>query len=262
MKKIDLGGISTAPSSAKPTHATVTPDAEFQAYLDQFAAINPQFKTLKNQSETLGKQLGPRIKALFFSTFAGNGGPLESALPKVGEWVWQPKVDDWRAVVHVPTRTVWNQYGKLMSIAGKFPVALTALSAFGRAEWLDVGMMENRHDLMRGCIIVFDMMDEPTWSQERRYGVLRQMFPVLPVNVASLLATTGGQVRDSVYLISQWDNVESTEDALKRQAWLKIQNESIGHKFFEGLVAKRADSPYTFGAKPKQVTPDWVKHQV
>lgn len=205
-----------------------------------------------------------------FPPAALNGGPLDANTPpKVGEWVWQPKVDDWRAVIHVPTRTVWNQYGKLSSITDKFQVALDHLresydnrvrAGFTAAEWLDVGMMEQRHDLMRGCIIVFDLIDA-TLSQQRRYGVLKQMFPVLPFDVSRLISETCGQVRDSVYLISQWDNVENTHDALGRQGWLKVQNDCIGHKFFEGLVAKRADSLYAFGRAPKQTTPNWIKHR-
>lgn len=71
MKKLDLGGFSAAPVSKRADHPTVEADAETQKLLEQFALINPQFKTLKNQSETLSKQLGPRIKALFFGRFVG-----------------------------------------------------------------------------------------------------------------------------------------------------------------------------------------------
>jgi hypothetical protein len=39
--------------------------------LEQFAVINPQFKSLKNASETLSKQLAPRIRALYFDHFKG-----------------------------------------------------------------------------------------------------------------------------------------------------------------------------------------------
>lgn len=203
------------------------------------------------------------IQPICFPPAACNGGPLETAPAKVGEWVWQPKVDDWRALIHAPSATVWNQYGKLSSITGKFAVALDYLREAHlkfNVEWLDVGMMEQRHDLMRGCIVVFDWIQTAIVQRHRR-ECLASTFTVLPIDVAELLAITGGQVRDSVYLVNQWDNVDSTEDALKRQAFLKIQNESIGHKFFEGLVAKRADSLYTFGRKPKQVTPDWIKHR-
>lgn len=71
MKKINLGGIQSVPSSARASHPTVEADSELQALLDQFAEINPQFKMLENQSKTLSKQIGPRIKALFFGRFNG-----------------------------------------------------------------------------------------------------------------------------------------------------------------------------------------------
>jgi hypothetical protein len=70
MKKLDLGGIS-ALSAKSATHPTVECSGEMQTLLEQFAVINPQFKTLKNQSETLSKQLGPQIRSLYFDHFKG-----------------------------------------------------------------------------------------------------------------------------------------------------------------------------------------------
>lgn len=191
-----------------------------------------------------------------------NGGPLQDAPAKVGSWVWQPKVDDWRAVLHVPTGTVWNQYGRPSSIADKFkaPLGFLAVQFDPEVQWLDVGMMENRHDLMRGCIIVLDWITAGKTFGQRR-GHLRCALPSLPFDVSRLLAETGGQVRDSVYLISQWDNCEDRADALKKEAWLQNENAIIGHKFYEGMVAKKRDSLYTFGRKPKQKVPDWIKHR-
>lgn len=203
------------------------------------------------------------IQPICFPPAACNGGPLETAPPKVGEWVWQPKVDDWRAIIHAPSGTVWNQYGKLSSITGKFAVALESLhknfSKLIMGQWLDVGMMENRHDLMRGCIIVFDLV-EPVYDQQGRYGLLKQMFPVLP-DVSTLLSDAGGQIRDEVYLISQRDSLNDYDSTWRYYSYLQDENKRIGHKFFEGVVAKKADSLYTFGRKPKQVTPDWIKHR-
>lgn len=190
-----------------------------------------------------------------------NGGPLDTAPPKVGAWIWQPKIDDWRAIVHTPTGTVWNQYGKLSSFTGtnKFTAALAYLrdSVWQEMEWLDVGMMENRHDLMRGCIIVLDWIIADL-SFMRRRSVLRSLFPVLPFDASRLLQETGGQIRDSVYLISQWDN---GREPIKLYSWLKQENELIGHKFYEGLVAKRLPSAYPFFQRPKTQTPDWIKHR-
>jgi hypothetical protein len=181
--------------------------------------------------------------------------------------VWQPKVDDWRAVVHAPSGTVWNQYGRLSSFTDtdKFASALAHLyqayvnrvrSRFPVAEWLDVGMMENRNDMMRGCIIVFDLIEAGMEFWQRRER-LRSMFQVLPY-VPGLLTENGGQVRDQVYLIPQW---HGPRDPLALYRLLQSENDEITHKFYEGIVAKRVHSFYTFGRRPKQLTPDWIKHR-
>lgn len=128
-----------------------------------------------------------------------NGGPLDTAPPKIGEWAWQPKVDDWRAKLHVPSQTLWNQYGKLSTVAqqGKLNVALgwIALHAPKAVEWLDCGIMENRHDLMRGCIVVFDWiigdargcMSGHSAPLYVRRAVLESWLPNLPIDVPGLL---------------------------------------------------------------------------
>lgn len=85
MKKLNLGGIAAVSSSTRSAHPTVdVTDAEFAALLEQFAILNPQYKTLKNQSETLGKQLSPKIKALFFSLFAGRDPESSTILVRAG----------------------------------------------------------------------------------------------------------------------------------------------------------------------------------
>lgn len=207
-------------------------------------------------------------KMICYPPAAANGGPLETAPPKVGEWVWQPKVDDWRAVIHVPTGTVWNQYGKPSSITDKFKPALESLRALSNDAftWLDAGLMENRHELMRGCIIVFDLIDNviPFWG--RRLW-LEKAYPVLPEDMSLVLAGfyddgKPGPMRDQVRLISQRENLNDYDATWRYYSWLQDENKRIGHKFYEGLVAKRADSQYLFGRKPKQVTPDWIKHRL
>lgn len=203
-----------------------------------------------------------------------NGGKLDTAPPKVGEWVWQPKVDDWRAVIHTPSRTVWNQYGQLSSFTDtdKFTAALEWLaflqSQYAATEWLDVGMMENRHDMMRGTIIVLDLI-VPDFSSGmafwNRRSVLETIFPVLPLDVSDLLKVKGGQVRDSVYLVHQSPTIIFPQPhpftPLALQDLLKRENAKLGRKFYEGLVAKRADSTYPMRSAPKQQTCDWIKHR-
>jgi hypothetical protein len=71
MKKLNLTGIAAAPSSSRSTHPVVLADADTLKLLEQFAQINPQFKTLKNQSETLSKQLADPIRRMFWSKWNG-----------------------------------------------------------------------------------------------------------------------------------------------------------------------------------------------
>jgi hypothetical protein len=190
-----------------------------------------------------------------------NGGALEGAPPKVGDWVWQPKFDDRRVAIHVPTLTIWNQYGEL-SIANKerekFAVALETLRTSAVTEWhewLDAGLMEYRHDMMRGSIVIFDTMDVTKAHWNRRAG-LKVAFEEAPM--ISELMKQQAQVRDQVLLVPEWKYVK---EPLVLEGRLKAANAWVGRKFYEGLVAKREDAYYPLGMKAKQITPLWVKHR-
>ena len=208
-------------------------------------------------------------KLICFPPAALNGGPLDTAPPKVGQWAWQPKIDDRRVVIHVPSRTIWNQYGQL-SVAQdsqKFEGALDALQResdnSSSLEWLDCGLMEYLNDMMRGCIVIFDMII-PEIPFDLRRGMLQTavfhsaQMGVLPPDMDTMLLNCGRVIRDEVFLINQWPNGANKIDSYNA---LKAQNERIGRKFFEGVVAKKMDSPYLFGQVPKQVTCNWVKHR-
>lgn len=72
MKKLTLNGITSATASAKPSHPTVdVTDSETNALLVQWAENNPSYNRHKRIHESLGKQLGPKIRALFFERFSG-----------------------------------------------------------------------------------------------------------------------------------------------------------------------------------------------
>ena len=53
-----------------------------------------------------------------------NGGGLELAPPKPGQWRYEPKYNGWRALVHAPTGSMFNRYGQPLSIAAEFGRAL------------------------------------------------------------------------------------------------------------------------------------------
>jgi hypothetical protein len=186
-----------------------------------------------------------------------NGGALQGAPPKVGAWSWEPKFDDRRVVIHTPTGTIWNQYGEL-SIGHrereKFADALARLRKCD-FEWIDGGLMEYRHDMMRGSVIVFDNMDieRPYYYRRAALQVEFEQFPL--DNLPERLAV--GTIVAGVYLTPR----SNSRDPLELEGWLKAINAKIGRKFFEGQVAKREDSRYPLGFKPKAVTPLWVKHR-
>lgn len=219
------------------------------------------------------------IKLIAYPPAPTNGGRLDVTTPrKVGDWAWQPKIDDWRGVVHVPTLRVWNQYGRRSTVAeqGKIEKALADLNATIGAycpecQWLDIGIMENRHDMMRGCIVVFDWMVEQLNYDERRQPLARTLM-TLPENVAGMLTNLneGWKFKDTVYLVNDWRSERGSSkfgsynivlDPLGLQEFLLEQNRLLGRKFFEGLVAKMVSARYPFFHRPKTKTPAWIKHR-
>lgn len=200
----------------------------------------------------------PPTALAFYPPAPMNGGCLTCETPgKIGDWGWEPKIDDWRGVCHAPSSTVWNQYGVPSTVEkqGKIDIALAHIRSLSFAvEWLDIGIMENRHDMMRGCIVVFDIMGTSMTLTERR-AVLNTMFPTLPPAPALLEA---GTVHDRVYLIPQWRNLR---DPLALQQQLQDENAKIGRKFYEGLVAKLLSSLYPNCQRAKTKISAWQKHR-
>jgi hypothetical protein len=80
MTKIDLGGIATKTDTKRALHPTIAADDETTALLEQWAAVNPQYKMLKNQTETLSRQIAGRIKHLFFKHYNGVGATSSTLL--------------------------------------------------------------------------------------------------------------------------------------------------------------------------------------
>src|SRR6266478_4854755 len=93
-----------------------------------------------------------------------NGGALDLAPPKSGQWLYEPKYNGWRALVHAPTGTMFNRYGQHLSIAAEFANALkrlreTTVMVDGIAvEWFDCEALDRRHTLGRGTLLAFDYL--------------------------------------------------------------------------------------------------------
>jgi hypothetical protein len=192
-----------------------------------------------------------------------NGGPLDKARPKHGTWIYEPKLNGWRTVIHAPTRTMWNRHGTLLSIAREFADALDALAALSAAsgiEYFDCEGLERRHSLGHGALYILDSIP---------CGV--------PPRLPKPTATTGlatwlhrSTVLDE-FLGRMHFDVLSVRGSLNRpdllpgtlESWeaLRRINREWSAEFYEGLVAKRADSPYPRATSATQETPHWMKHR-
>jgi hypothetical protein len=198
-----------------------------------------------------------------------NGGRLEDAPPKVGPWIAQPKIKDWRGIVHTPTKRIWNRQGEPMSIEKDLAGPLMALTGCP-FEWLDVGVLDRQNQLLRASIVVFDYIprnsEAPT--QATRREALRVEFNVLPA--ATWLATVSHRV-GRVFLIDEYPVAWGAQDSAKIiYGKLRAANRDLGgsdeatdnKNFYEGIVCKRTDKPYPVQLlSPNKETPWMIKHR-
>jgi ATP-dependent DNA ligase len=186
-----------------------------------------------------------------------NGGHLKYALPKVGQWSYEPKYNGWRAMLHVPTGAMWNRHGKRLSIASEFATAVAILkrSSF---EWLDVEALARRHALGRGSLLVLDCPGVPFLGvkyEERRAALYAG---TAGAGLGETLLQVLKPCDHAVYIPPVYG--EEERDELWRQ--LQDVNRCLGCEFYEGLVAKRNDSLYPIQLNsPDQTTPTWMKHR-
>lgn len=180
-----------------------------------------------------------------------NGGPLTKAPPKSGEWFYEPKYNDWRAILHVPTGQMWERHGKPLSIGNMFEKAVRQLQSIHvcRLEWLDCLALGRRHPLWRGTLVVLDLPDYASQPYRQRRQILRDLFD----EPRSLLPD-----KDPPAIIIPPLVMGSLE------TWEQLQqiNRMLGCQFYEGLVAKRADSLYPLQRRSPDIEfPFWVKHR-
>lgn len=194
-----------------------------------------------------------------------NGGPLEKALPKTGDWSIEPKYNGWRTLVHVPTGAMFNRKGRQLSIAHEFRTALDILKK-SNLEWADCEGLERRHNIGRGTLIVFDVIVGTS------QGILGTQVHRLPLStrrqllydelVASGIAEAHNQhfqpEHDMVYIPPCYGMAEAPE----LWAQMKAFNQEFKCDFYEGLVTKRNDSTYPIQLRsPDESFPFWMKHR-
>ena len=185
-----------------------------------------------------------------------NGGPLERALPKPGQWHYEPKYNGWRALVHGPSGTMFNRYGQRLSIQGEFSAALATLrtlhlcSGAVEVEWWDCEALERRHALGRGTLLVFDYIG----SGDETYVNRKE-------NLARRLIVHDHAVpprADTCYSVVAAGQLEPLEFYRR----LKQFNGQWRCPFYEGLVAKRTDSLYPVQLRSAGLEfAGWMKHR-
>jgi len=196
-----------------------------------------------------------------------NGGPLERARPQPGVWAAEPKWNGWRALVHVPSGTLWNRHGKPLTIAPEFESALEILRATLEAEafkWVDCEALERRHGIGRGTLIVLDVIPAPGAYRDHTppsYAERRAWLTPLPVPTLTEVKS------HTVYLTpSTFDASRPTLPPFPRPdiCWgqCRAANAQLGAPLYEGVVMKRVDSLYPIQLRSaEETTPAWVKHR-
>lgn len=210
----------------------------------------------------------------FYPARPVNGGPLPVAQPKHGEWLWEPKYNGWRATVHVPTGAMFNRKNEPLSISKEFEKALAYLKQelelnvtrdrdilaeyIGRPrltseeiEWADVEALERRHNRGRGSLVALDLPKLALPLKKRGY-VMRSTFCPAIDHCAS---------KDTVYSVPQFtDGPGVWEELIEDNKMLKAV--TGGNDFYEGVVAKRADSIYPLQLfSSDREYPFWMKHR-
>lgn len=181
-----------------------------------------------------------------------NGGRLELAPAKRGEWAVEPKLNGWRVLVHAPSMMAFTRNGDALSIAREFAAALRALREVGGSsgiEWFDCEGLERRHGIGRGALVVLDAVI-PCSYRDRRNRLLAALGKPLPIDAPP--------VADSVTLVPSFPITEAAEVYSR----LRELNQLWRAPFYEGVVMKRTDSTYPIQLRsPDETFPLWQKHR-
>ena len=217
----------------------------------------------------------PAITPPFYPARPGNGGPLPKALPKAGVWFHEPKLNDWRTLLHRESGALFNRKLEPLSIAGQFANATHILSDATNdpaMDWLDVMCLGRRIPLGKGSLVVLDAPEAPGVYTERRQRIYDGL--VATGAVQSWAHEEFLPPENAVLSFAYCYKDEACQRAqgatvidphlFPISAWPRLQaiNKKIGHELFEGLVAKRADSIYPRQRRSPDVEfPFWTKHR-
>ena len=193
-----------------------------------------------------------------------DGGQLHLAADPIGDWYAELKYNGWRLQLHLDSGLMFNRQGEELSISEEFDEALKKVRKLP-FEWLDIEGLERRHNIGRGAFIILDYLPSATKCGQSRTQdyIERRKYLSLVCGLAQIPTHTqlDKPIEDnSVNLIASYDG------AGMRQLYDigKMCNgpEGMNCEFYEGIVRKKASSPYPFQLRsPDQTTHNWVKHR-
>ena len=156
-----------------------------------------------------------------------------------GIFEWGPKLNGWRLVGDLAMEQLFNRHQKLLSIAGEVKLAAAQMrmalaDAKVTADWADCEVLERRHAMAKGCIVLLDLIMPGTFA-ERRATIETINLPVAPLDPSEWVA-------DTAYIIP---NHRSTDAELREYlATLKRMNQKVKINFFDGVVGREVRSKY------------------
>jgi len=151
---------------------------------------------------------------------------------------------------------MFNRHGQRLSNQPEFAAALSTLQTLrlirvaGAVEWFDCEALERRHALGRGTLLVFDYIgSEPFVRRKQRLADVLAAHdyavPPRPDCAYSVTAPAPGEL-----------------DPLEFYGRLKQLNRQWDCPFYEGVVAKRADSFYPVQLRSANLEfAGWMKHR-
>ena len=211
----------------------------------------------------------------FFPARPVNGGPLNARTcgARSTGWVYEPKVNGWRALLHCPSGTLFNRHGQRLSIEREFDTVtrMARLITDPALEWLDCEAFERRHPLGRGSLVILDApLVQGGYNERQQYIHDKLVDTGIAVSWAfEQFAPPGERLLTFAYvyetLAAQQSSGHLPDEAIDPfAAWPRLQqcNKHFGCELFEGMVAKRTADAYPLqNTDPKREFPHWVKHR-
>jgi hypothetical protein len=143
------------------------------------------------------------------------------------------------AVIHIPTGTIFNRHGQIMSIGNEFTEAVGDLSQ-SPFDWLVCEALSRRHEIAKGSLFIIDWIN-PELTMIKRHQSLRDWFPLHEYKVLP--------VEDRAYLIEQFEDSDDGlygrwTDMQAMNIWLTMDIVKEPIEFYEGFVATDKYSKY------------------